>query len=138
MAAPAAKCKNFRRGNFMMPPRNRTLVWLGVSSDASNALFLFDHLVGTGKQRCRDLEPKRPRRFEVDDQLEFCGLLDGKFCGALPIENAPHIVAGASEHGWIIRSIGHQAAALNELPCAEHCGDRILVGEAYNRFSRSE
>src|SRR5437764_13250714 len=127
--------QQFATWKFHSTSSNRTSVWLGVSSDASNALFLFDRLVGAGEQRRRDLEPKRPRRFEVDDQLEFCGLLDGKFCGALPIENAPYIVASASEHCWVIRSIGHQAADLNKLPCAEHCRDRILVGEAYDRIS---
>jgi hypothetical protein len=38
---------------------------------------LFNHLVGTGEQCWGDIEPKRLRTFEVDDQLELCGLLDG-------------------------------------------------------------
>ena len=95
----------------------------------------FDHVVGAGEQRCRDIEPERLRSFEVDHQLELSGLLDGKVCGARSIENATHIVACAPEQGWVIRSIGHQAADLHKLPCAKQRGDRIFVGEAYDQFS---
>jgi hypothetical protein len=62
---------------------------------------LFDHLVGTGEQCWRDIEPERLRRFEVDDQLELCGLFNGKVCGAFSFENATDIVARAPEQGWV-------------------------------------
>ncbi len=38
--------------------------------------LLFDHLVGAGKQRRRDVEPKGSRRRKIDDELEFGRLLD--------------------------------------------------------------
>ena len=99
---------------------------------------LFDHLVGKGEQCWRDIEPERLRRFEVDDQLELCGLFDGKACGAFSFENATDIVACTPEQGWVIRSIRHQAADLHKLPCAKQRGDQIFVGEAYDRFSVAE
>ena len=40
--------------------------------------YLFDHIIGTGEQRWRDLEPKAFRGFQVDDQVELCGQFDGK------------------------------------------------------------
>ena len=33
-----------------------------------------DHLVGDGRQTGRDLEAERFRGFEIDHELEFCGL----------------------------------------------------------------
>src|SRR5262245_38334438 len=83
---------------------------------------LFDHCVGASGEHWRDLEPECLGSFEVNDQVEFGGLFDGKISGAHSIENAPHIVAGASEHGRVIRSIGHQAASLHKLPCAKQRG----------------
>jgi hypothetical protein len=43
---------------------------------------LFDHVVGTGEQCWRDIEPKRLGSLEVDYQVELRGLFDGKVCGA--------------------------------------------------------
>ena len=40
--------------------------------------FLFDHLVGAGKQRQRDGEAERLRNLEVDDQLDIRDLLHRK------------------------------------------------------------
>jgi hypothetical protein len=37
---------------------------------------LFDQLVGAGEERRRQREPERIRGLEVDDQFNFCGLLD--------------------------------------------------------------
>ena len=37
---------------------------------------LFDHLVGSGEQRRRNVDAKRLRSLEIDHQLEFCRLLD--------------------------------------------------------------
>jgi hypothetical protein len=36
----------------------------------------FDHLVGTTEERHRDGQTECLRCLEVDDQLDFCGLLD--------------------------------------------------------------
>ena len=36
----------------------------------------FDHLVGAGEQRRRQFDAEHPGSLEVEDQLDFCGLLD--------------------------------------------------------------
>jgi len=41
---------------------------------------LLDHLVGAQQDRCRQLDADRLGGLEIDDQLEFCGLLDRQRC----------------------------------------------------------
>src|SRR5262249_49317018 len=58
---------------------------------------LFDHLVGASEQRLRDGEPKRPRCFQVDDQLVFDWSLYRKVGWFLPSEDAIDVTRGTSE-----------------------------------------
>ena len=46
--------------------------------------LLFDHLVGAGKQRLREVEPEGSRRRKIDDELEFGRLLDRQIAGFAP------------------------------------------------------
>jgi hypothetical protein len=39
---------------------------------------LFDHLVGTGEQRCRDIEAERLRGFKINNKFEFVRSLIGE------------------------------------------------------------
>src|ERR1700738_514846 len=43
--------------------------------------ILFNYLVGAQQKRRGNGNAERVRRFEVDDQLEFSGLLDPQICG---------------------------------------------------------
>ena len=72
-AAPAARCRNCRRGSFIAIP----LCPAGS----------FDHLVGAGKQRRRDVEAERLGGVEVDEQLDFRGLLDRQVRRLLALED---------------------------------------------------
>jgi hypothetical protein len=58
--------------------------------NSSNAAPLFDHLVGAGEQRRRHFEAERLRRFQIDDQLELRGLLDGQIARLCPFEDLVH------------------------------------------------
>ena len=49
---------------------------------------LFDHLVGTADQRDWDGEAERFGGLDVDDQLDFGGLLDGQVSRLLAFENS--------------------------------------------------
>jgi len=49
---------------------------------------LFDHLVGSREQRRRHIKAQHFRRFRINDQLEFVGLLDRKIAGLFTFEDA--------------------------------------------------
>jgi len=55
--------------------------------------LLLDHLVGAHQQPGRKFDPERLRRFAVENQLDFCGLLDRQIGRFLAFENAPGIDA---------------------------------------------
>jgi hypothetical protein len=55
--------------------------------------LLLDHLIGGGQQRFRDGKAERLGGFEVDHQLDFCGLLDWPLGWFLAFENPPGIDA---------------------------------------------
>src|SRR4051812_35293595 len=48
----------------------------------------FDHLVGTGKQRRRNIEAECPGGLEIDHKLELDWRLDGKLARFHALENA--------------------------------------------------
>jgi hypothetical protein len=49
--------------------------------------LLFDHFVGTAEQCDWECEPKRLGGLEVDEQLDFSGLLDRHVGRLLALEN---------------------------------------------------
>jgi hypothetical protein len=53
----------------------------------NGGLQLFDDLVGTSEKRLGNGDTQRPGRLEVDDQLEFSRLLDGKIRRPGTLEN---------------------------------------------------
>src|SRR5262249_33202401 len=56
-AAPAARCRRFRRGSFILNPPSLAV--------------LFDHLVGASEQAIGHRDTKSLRGLEIDDQLVF-------------------------------------------------------------------
>jgi len=48
---------------------------------------LFDHLVGAGENCWWNIQTKRLRCFEINDQIEFYGLLDRELCRVCALEN---------------------------------------------------
>src|SRR5262249_42371750 len=81
----------------------------------------FDHLVGAGEQRWRQLEAKRLGGFEVDDQLELGRLLDRDVARLRPAQNLINIISCAPKLVWGACSIGYETSCFDVLPKAMHC-----------------
>src|SRR6185369_14082862 len=71
-------------------------------------------LVRARGQRGRQSDAERFRSRQVDDQLDFRGLLDVKFTRLLAFEDAPYIDAGLTERLGRTVAITHQAARRGE------------------------
>ena len=69
-----------------------------------------DHLVGANQQRGREGYADRLRRFEVEDQLDFCDLLHRKVGRLVAFENSPGIDAGLLVEIAEAAAIAHKAA----------------------------
>src|SRR6266849_9525441 len=84
---------------------------------------LLDDLVRPRQQRLRDHQPERLRGLEVDHQLKFGGLLDGKIARLGPLEDLVDVASSTSLHLGSIYSIGHETAWLNKHLELIDCGD---------------
>ena len=82
----------FRRMFILSPSRvsafSDTAKTHRAISPPSNAALRgsFDNLVGAELDRSRQFDADRLGGFEVDDQLEFDGLLNWEICGLRPVE----------------------------------------------------
>src|SRR5215472_12030721 len=103
-AAPAARCKNLRRGSFILNP----------------PFTSFDHLVSAGEQRRRHFQAERLCSRQIDDEIEFGRLLDRKVGWLRPTQNLVDKVASTPEQIWEVWSIGHQAARFDVVPRPVH------------------
>src|SRR5205823_1798586 len=81
---------------------------------------LLDYLVGLRKQDRRHGKPERFRSYEVDDQLELGRSLDRQIGRFGPLEDLVGKAGGAPKKVVQVRSVGHQAAGLDELPRGVH------------------
>src|SRR6516164_4809127 len=79
-AAPAARCRKFRRGSFIFEP----------------PFTSFDHLVGAREYGCRDFQAERLRGLEVDHQLELGRRLHWQVSGLLAFEDAVDVAGRAA------------------------------------------
>src|SRR5262249_38444636 len=71
-----------------------------------------DHSVGAGKQRRRQVETERLCRAQIDDQLEYGGLLDRQVARFGTPEDAVAIDGAAPIDRRKAGAIGHQAAVV--------------------------
>src|SRR5215471_14801179 len=81
--------------------------YIRVRSAHGNSL---DHLIGLREQARRDGHPDRPRRRQIDDQLELGWLHDGHVGRFLAFENAAGIDATLAIAPEVTRSITHESA----------------------------
>ncbi len=75
--------------SYSLPASWRTPEWVKSEVAAS-----FDHLVGDGGHRWRNVEAERRRGLEMDDQLEFSRLHHRQVGGLGAVENLAGINAG--------------------------------------------
>ena len=71
----------------------------GGCSQESAALIehgLLDDLCRLKQECLRDRQPKRLRCLQVDDEIEFCGLLDGEIGGLRAFQDTVDVPGGPS------------------------------------------
>jgi hypothetical protein len=78
-------------------------------------LSLFDHQVGAAEQRKRHSKAEAPGGFQIDDQLDFGGLLNWQIRRLLPLENPARINTGQAVTVQNIRSVAHKTAGERKL-----------------------
>src|SRR5262245_61468996 len=75
-AAPAARCRKFRRGSFILSP---------------SCFTSLDHLVGGDLQREWHLYAQRLCGFQIDDQFELGWLQDRQLCRPLALKDRARV-----------------------------------------------
>ena len=76
-----------------------------------------DHLIRLEEEGGRDRQAQCLGGLEVDDQLKFRGLLDGKIRRAGTAKDLVDVRRRASPQVGQTRAVGHQAPFLHVLPC---------------------
>ena len=67
-----------------------------ICSTANSSLF--DHLVGPGKQRRRNIKTKRARGLQIDDKIKFGCLKNWQIRWLDTLENAAGVNADLAKH----------------------------------------
>jgi hypothetical protein len=75
---------------------------------------LFDHLVGADKRAGRDSNAERPGGLEVQEQLNFRGLLYRQLARLFAFENTGDVDAGQTVSVGNATAIARQAASRDE------------------------
>src|SRR5262249_45182923 len=84
-----------------------------------------DHLVGAANERERNGDAECPGRLEVDDQLDFGGLLDRQLGRFLALENFSSVDADQTVIVRLARSVAQQATSRGEAAILEDRGNRV-------------
>ena len=81
---------------------------------------LFDHFVGADHEGQRHVDAERLGGFEVDDQLESGGLLDGEVGGLGTLQDLVHVHCATPKQVVDVRAIGDQTAEIDKLARLGH------------------
>src|SRR6266478_6982950 len=100
---------------------------------------LFDHLVGAGEQRRRNVEAERLGGFHIDHQLELDRSLDRKLARPCAVEDAIGIARRAPKIIGYVNSVGDQTAELSvEPPRFLTSGFLVVRANDFDAWYRSE
>src|SRR6478752_6499786 len=94
-----------------------------------------DHLVGAGEQRQWHFDAECLGHFKIDDQLDFCGLLDWQISRPLALEDSPRVDADQTVVFWFIAPVTHQAAGRGERAILEDCRHRVADSQSGEFFT---
>jgi hypothetical protein len=72
--SPEVRLPLYPRKQTQVGPHAMSVLCHKQTHASQQNVFLFDHLVGGGKQRWRNSQAERFCRLQVDDELELCGL----------------------------------------------------------------
>ena len=93
---------------------------------------LLDHLVRSLEKRLRDGEAECLRRLEIDDQLEFRGLLDRQIGRLGALQDFVDLGGGLPELFGQLRPVRDEATRFDILPSGEHGRESRLLGKLGN------
>src|SRR4029077_15153164 len=75
--------------------------------------YLLDHIVGDGEQTGRNSEAERPSGLEVDEQLEFRGLLNRQIRGLSSPQYLINVDRGAAPHIYLVWAVADQPSGFD-------------------------
>src|SRR4051794_32481222 len=109
--------------------RTLLLTWAGLPPAGSHQLCLahsFDHLVGAGDQRARNIETERPCGVEVDHEMEPRRLDDRHFRRVGAFKNSTGIATRKAPSVRNGRFIAYEPAVSDEFPSVIDGRDAML------------
>src|SRR6516165_12216306 len=92
----------------------------------------FDQVVSNGKYAWRNSEPECLSSRQIDNELEFCWLLNRKISRPRALENLIHITGSTPKEVHFIRAIGDEAAVRREIAEIVNCRHTVLCSEFDN------
>src|SRR3990170_2062804 len=115
-AAPDGAARSVRAiaalsGGALARRPTSTRSWAALRSSR----LLFNQLIRPHEHGPRDREVERLRRLEVDHQLEFGRLLDGKLGGPDALEDLDDVAGSAAEEIDVVGPVTHQAAGFHPI-----------------------
>src|SRR6476659_4405706 len=89
----------------------------------------FNQLIGTQQERFRNCKPERLRRLQIDHQLKFDRLLDGKVCGLGALQDSVHVCGTTPEQIGQACAVRYKAARRDILSQLEEAGHPVVRKE---------
>src|SRR5215472_11725163 len=120
-AAPAARCRKFRRGSFIFEP--------------PSLVSLFDHLIGTQQKWRRDRQAKRPCGFQIDCQLVSSRQLYREFTWICSTQDAVNVRRTPARLFHLVNSIRDQATTFGEITERIDSRQIELARQGNNKFA---